>query len=99
VTWLTAVIAGGSACSLKELQNSQRIKWGEAPDGSRGVDGLGDLAFGGEHEPGGVQETTFAFDERSGELVELLSIGAVEYRKRLDPQPIYQGLGGVAVID
>jgi hypothetical protein len=45
-----------------------------------------------------MQETSFGFDESSGEFMDLLSVSAVQDRIRLDSQSINESLGGRAVV-
>ena len=58
--------------ALHELQDAHDIAGDETADGSRRVDGLGDLASGADHEARRVQETAFALYEGTGELVDLV---------------------------
>ena len=85
--------------TLQEFQYTQRVERHEPTDRTGRVNGLGDGAVRTQQEPGGMQETSLGFDERTGEFMDLLDIRAVQHRVGLDTQPVDQSLGRDTIVD
>jgi hypothetical protein len=88
-----------SAWALHELEHSQGVERGQAPDGARSIDCLGDLALGIQKEACGVQEAPLAFHHRTRGLADLLGVCAVENRVRGNAYPVDQSLSGLPVVN
>jgi hypothetical protein len=84
---------------LEELEDPKSVQRYESPDRPCRIHGLGDRAVWAQQESSRMQKAALGFDERASELMDLFSIGAMQYRIRLDSQPLDKRPSGIAVVN